>query len=40
MDLKNYQSPDVEVVEILAEQGFTVSPAGTNVEGFGDGGTW
>lgn len=39
MDLIDYQSPNVEVVEILAEQGFMISP-GTNIQGFEDGGTW
>lgn len=35
----NYQSPEIEIVEVHAEQGFAGSP-GTTLEGFGDGGTW
>lgn len=39
MEILSYQSPDVEIVEVIAEQGFMASP-GTTVEGFQDGGTW
>lgn len=39
MESNSYQSPDIEIIEVLAEQGFAGSP-GTTLEGFGDGGTW
>lgn len=35
----NYQSPDIEIVDIQVEQGFMASP-GSTLEGFQDGGTW
>lgn len=39
MEKLNYQSPEVDVIEVVVEQGFTASP-GTTVEGFQSGGTW
>lgn len=39
MKLQTYQSPQIEIIEVLAEQGFAGSP-GTELGGFENGGTW